>query len=598
MITFKKIRWKNFLSTGNVFTEIDITKTKTNLIVGDNGAGKSTILDALTFSLFGKPFRKINKPMLVNSINEKDCITEIEFSIGKNEFKVIRGIKPSIFEIYCNEKLWNQESTLVDQQKNFEQNVLKMNYKSFTQIVVLGSSTFVPFMRLPVAQRREIIEDILDIQVFSVMNILLKDKIRENNEEIKGIDYQLDLLKEKIDLQKNYLLEIDKKQKADIDKKNEKITELLNEELNHHNLINETNVKIEELNEEIKKYSSSSDKLKKLNTFLIKLSSKMQTCQKEHEFFEKNQVCPTCTQDLSDQFREDKISSGKSKLDEMTLGYNDLMEAIGEEEKRFCKWDEISSSITENNNKISQCNYAIKSIRKSIDDVEKEIKELESGGGDKKEAYTKLETLVANKKDLSFQLSESKKDKDMLSVASGLLKDNGIKTRIIKKYLPIMNKLINHYLQGMDFYVNFTLDENFEETIKSRFRDQFSYASFSEGEKARIDIALLLTWRSIAKLKNSVDTNLLILDEIFDGSLDQQGGSDLGWILRSFDDNISVFVISHKEQMNDKYDRTFNVEKIKNYSVVRETISKLDQGCPQGGAPFAMLVPQAKDTTR
>ncbi|CAF34183.1 recombination endonuclease subunit [Synechococcus phage S-PM2] len=576
MITFKKIRWKNFLSTGNVFTEIDITKTKTNLIVGDNGAGKSTILDALTFSLFGKPFRKINKPMLVNSINEKDCITEIEFSIGKNEFKVIRGIKPSIFEIYCNEKLWNQESTLVDQQKNFEQNVLKMNYKSFTQIVVLGSSTFVPFMRLPVAQRREIIEDILDIQVFSVMNILLKDKIRENNEEIKGIDYQLDLLKEKIDLQKNYLLEIDKKQKADIDKKNEKITELLNEELNHHNLINETNVKIEELNEEIKKYSSSSDKLKKLNTFLIKLSSKMQTCQKEHEFFEKNQVCPTCTQDLSDQFREDKISSGKSKLDEMTLGYNDLMEAIGEEEKRFCKWDEISSSITENNNKISQCNYAIKSIRKSIDDVEKEIKELESGGGDKKEAYTKLETLVANKKDLSFQLSESKKDKDMLSVASGLLKDNGIKTRIIKKYLPIMNKLINHYLQGMDFYVNFTLDENFEETIKSRFRDQFSYASFSEGEKARIDIALLLTWRSIAKLKNSVDTNLLILDEIFDGSLDQQGGSDLGWILRSFDDNISVFVISHKEQMNDKYDRTFNVEKIKNYSVVRETISKLD----------------------
>jgi DNA repair exonuclease SbcCD ATPase subunit len=576
MIIFKTIRWKNFLSTGNVFTEVDLTTCKTNLIVGENGAGKSTILDALTFSLFGKPFRKINKPMLVNSINEKDCITEIEFSIGKNEFKVVRGIKPNKFEIYNNGQLWNQESTLVDQQKNFEQNVLKMNYKSFTQIVVLGSSTFVPFMRLPVAQRREIIEDILDIQIFSTMNVLLKDKIRDNRDEIKEFDYQVDLIKEKIGIQKSYLLELDKKNKADISKKEDKIAELLEDENKQHISIKETNDVIEQLNAQIAEYSTSSDKLKKLNTFLIKLSSKLQTCQKEHDFFEKNHVCPTCTQDLSDEFRTDKISTGKNKLDEMTIGYNDLLSAIGDEEKRFNKWNELSTEITSSNQKISQANFQINSIRKSIVDIEKEIKDLESGGGDKKEAFTKLETLVEEKKELSLQLVESKKDKDMLSVAAGLLKDNGIKTRIIKKYLPVMNKLINQYLQGMDFYVNFTLDENFEETIKSRFRDQFSYASFSEGEKARIDIALLLTWRSIAKLKNSVDTNLLILDEIFDGSLDQQGGSDLGWILRNFDDSISVFVISHKEQMNDKYDRTLNVEKVKNYSVIRETISKLD----------------------
>lgn len=574
MISFKKIRWKNFLSTGNNFTEVDICKNKTNLIVGENGAGKSTILDALTFSLFGKPFRKINKPMLVNSINEKDCLTEIEFSIGKNDYKVIRGIKPNVFEVYCNDQLWNQESTTVDQQKNLEQNILKMNYKSFTQIVVLGSSTFVPFMRLPVVQRREIIEDILDIQIFSTMNVVLKDKIRENRDELKEFDYQLDLLNEKIELQKNYLVELDKKNKADIVKKEEKIVDLVNSENSQYLLIEKTNKDIENIKEQITEYSSSSDKLKKLNTFLIKLSSKLQTCQKEHEFFEKNHVCPTCTQDISDQLRTDKLTSGKNKIDEMSIGYNEILSAIGEEETRFTKLNELSGEITNSNSIISQANFKVNQIRKSIGEVDIEIKDLESEGADKKEAYFKLENLVGDKKELNFQLSESKKDKDVLSVASQLLKDNGIKTRIIRKYLPTMNKLINQYLQGMEFYVNFSLDENFEETIKSRYRDQFSYASFSEGEKARIDIALLLTWRSIAKLKNSVDTNLLILDEIFDGSLDQQGGSDLGWILRNFDDSVSIYVISHKEQINDKYDRTLNVEKVKNYSVVRESFGE------------------------
>ena len=576
MIIFKKIRWKNFLSTGNVFSEVDLQKSKTNLIIGSNGAGKSTILDALTFSLFGKQFRKINKPMLVNSINEKDLLTEIEFSIGKKEYKVVRGIKPNVFEIYCDDQLWNQESTLVEQQKNFEANVLKMNYKSFTQIVVLGSSTFVPFMRLPLAQRREIIEDILDIQVFSTMNVLLKDKVRENNEEIKDLDYQVHLLEDKIDLQKKYMLELENKTKEEINRKENKISELLQNENEQHQEIARLNSEVQKHSEEMEELNNSSSKLKKLNTFLIKLQGKLQTCQKEHEFFEKNHVCPTCTQDLSDDFREEKLQSGKSKVDEMTLGYNDLLKAIGEEEQRHEQFSKLSNQVMTLNNSISQANFQIGSIKKSISDIENEIKELESSNPDKKAEFVKLEGLISEKKSLNTNISESKKDRDVLLTASQLLKDNGIKTRIIKTYLPAMNQLINQYLQSMDFYVNFTLNENFEEIIKSRYRDVFSYDSFSEGEKSRIDIALLLTWRSIAKLKNSVDTNLLILDEIFDSSLDQQGGSDLGWILRNFDDNTNVYVISHREQLEGKFDRTLTAVKEKNFSVVQETVSELD----------------------
>ena len=576
MIHFQKIRWKNFLSTGNVFSEIDLTKSRTNLIIGTNGAGKSTILDALTFSLFGKPFRKINKPLLVNSINEKDCLTEIEFSIGKNEYKVIRGIKPNKFEIHCNGKIWNQESTVVDQQKNFEQNVLKMNYKSFTQIVVLGSSTFVPFMRLPVAQRREIIEDILDIQVFSTMNVLLKDKVRENSEQIRDLDYKLHLLGEKIDLQKKYMLDLENKTKEEIQKKQEKIVQYKNTELQANEEVSILSQQIENLNKDMLEYQKSNDKLKKLNTYLIKLSQKLQVCQKEHDFFEENHICPTCTQDLSDEFRSTKLNSGRVKLDEMSIGYNDIMKAIGDEEKRFEKFTELSSEVNKINSVISQTNYQIISIRNSIREMELEIEHLKEDTVDKKTEFLKLETLINEKKDCNSSQSEYKKERDTLLVASQLLKDNGIKTRIIKTYLPTMNKLINQFLQSMDFYVNFTLNENFEETIKSRYRDVFSYESFSEGEKARIDIALLLTWRAIAKLKNSVDTNLLILDEIFDGSLDQSGTSDLGWILRNFDDNTSVFVISHKESLDTKFDRVLQCEKEKNFSTIKETVSELD----------------------
>ena len=575
MIVFEKVRWKNFLSTGNVFSEIDLQRSRTNLIVGHNGSGKSTILDALTFSLFGKPFRKISKSMLVNSVNEKDTMVEIEFSIGKNSYQVIRGIKPNKFMVYCNGQPWDEDAKAVDQQKNLEQNVLKMNFKSFTQIVVLGSSTFVPFMRLPGQQRREIIEDILDIQVFSVMNSRLKDKIRENNEEIKDLDYQLHLLEEKIELQKQYMLELKKKTDAEIDKKKEKIKEYQQEEESSLGNIRDLTDQVTNLSTEMEEYSKSSSKLKKLNTFLIKLNQKLQTCKKEHEFFEDNHVCPTCTQDLSDEFRADKIEEGKTKLDEMNVGYEELQTAIKDEEERNEKFLELTQEVNTKNTTITNINYQLMSIRSNIDEISKEIKELEGSTPDKKAEFVKLEGLIEDKKVTKKNCAVSKKDRDVLQVATTLLKDSGIKTRIIKTYLPTMNKLINQFLQSMDFYVNFTLNENFEETIKSRYRDVFSYESFSEGEKARIDISLLLTWRSIAKLKNSVDTNLLILDEIFDGSLDQSGTSDLGWILRNFDDNTNVFVISHKTILDDKFDRTITVNKDKNYSTLEETVHEV-----------------------
>ena len=575
MIVFEKIRWKNFLSTGNVFSEIDLETARTNLIVGSNGAGKSTILDALTFSLFARPFRKISKSMLVNSINEKDCVAEIEFRIGKIEYKVIRGMKPSKFEIYCNGQAWNQDSSQLEQQKNFEANVLKMNYKSFTQIVVLGSSTFVPFMKLPGGQRRDIIEDILDIQVFSTMNVLLKDKMRGNNEELRDIDYQLDLLKDRIELQKQHMFSLEKKTQEEIDRKKEKINEYKNTELQGAEEVSVFTEQIFKLNKEMQEYSKSTEKLSKLNTYLIKLTHKLNTCKKEHKFFEDNHVCPTCTQELSEEFRNEKLEAGQTKVDEMNIGYEDLQKAITDEQKRYDKFTELSTEVNNINTTISQTNFQLLTIRKQIESLQDEIKELEGSTPDKKAEYDKLQLLVSNKKESSKQHADLKKDRDVLTTAGQLLKDNGIKTRIIKTYLPTMNKLINDFLQRMEFYVNFTLDENFEEIIKSRYRDVFSYDSFSEGEKARIDIALLLTWRSIAKLKNSVDTNLLILDEIFDGSLDQSGTSDLGWILRNFDENTKVFVISHKQGLDDKFDRTITVNKDKNYSTIEETVHEV-----------------------
>ena len=576
MIVFEKIRWKNFLSTGNVFTEVDLTSHKTNLIIGSNGAGKSTVLDALTFSLFGKPFRKINKPMLVNSINEKACVVEIEFVIGKTDYKIVRGIKPNVFEIYQNGQMLDQSSTVVDYQKQLEQNILKMNYKSFTQIVVLGSSTFVPFMKLPVASRREIIEDILDIQIFSVMNTLLKDKVRDNNEEIKDLEYKLKLSTDKIELQKNYMLELEKKTNIEIEKKQSAIEILRTDKATALKDVADQTVVLADYNTELKTLADNKKKLKQLNTFRVKIQQKINTCKKETEFFINNHVCPTCTQEIGQDFRDQKIVEGDKELLTLEKGFSDLEKSIEQEEQRESKFMELSEQIVEINSIINQLNYEITSLDQQINDKEIEIQDLNAPTSSKKAEFEKLTAYVDEKKVIKDRFISSKKDKDTLSVAGQLLKDNGIKSRIIKRYLPAMNKLIGDYLRKMDFYVNFTLDENFEETIKSRYRDVFSYESFSEGEKARIDLALLLTWRSIAKLKNSVDTNLLILDEIFDGSLDASGTSELGWILRNFDDNTNVFVISHKENLDGKFDRTITFEKVKNFSIANTSLAETE----------------------
>jgi DNA repair exonuclease SbcCD ATPase subunit len=576
MIIFKKLRWKNFLSTGNIFTEINLVDKKTNLIIGQNGAGKSTVLDALTFSLFGKPFRKINKPLLVNSINDKDCLTEIEFQIGKNEYLIRRGIKPTVFEIYQNGEMLDQTSSTIDNQKQLEQNILKMNYKSFTQIVVLGSSTFVPFMRLPVASRREIIEDILDIQIFSVMNINLKDKIKFANDDIKDRDYQIDLLQEKVTMQNNFLVNLDLQNQNDIQEKNNKVIHFNKQEKEVTNKLEQLNQERNSINEEIKEFSNVSTKLKKLGNLRGKIQQKFATHKKEHQFFTENTTCPTCTQHINEELRDAKVSDIMNSIKELKQGMDEMELAIKLEEERECKFTELSQKCTSIFNEIQIQQFQIGSYQSQIRDLQQEISELQNNNTNRNEEDSKLQGLEKALLEAKNQMTTIKEERDCLLVASQLLKDNGIKTRIIKKYLPVMNKLINEYLQNMDFYVNFTLNENFEETIKSRYRDSFSYESFSEGEKARIDIALLLTWRAVAKLKNSVDTNLLILDEIFDGSLDQNGTGELGWILKNFDDKTNVFVISHKEGISEKFDKTIKFEKVKNFSVSRVTVSEVD----------------------
>lgn len=566
MILFRNIRWKNFLSTGNHFSEIEFVNKTTNLIIGTNGAGKSTVLDALTFSLFGKPFRKINKPQLINTANEKDCVVEVEFSIGKTEWKVVRGIKPAIFEIYRNGSPLDQSSAALDQQKWLEQNVLKMNYKSFTQIVILGSSAFVPFMQLPAAHRREVIEDLLDIKIFSSMNNLIKEKIRSAKEQLRTLDLKKQSIIEKVEMQSNFIEELENRGNANINASKEKISEL-NLEVDDHIKENSS------LEDPLREYICEQDqligyaeKLRKLVNLKGKISQKVSTITKEHKFFTENTVCPTCTQEIEDEFRINKINDAQNKAKELQSGYKELEEAIKEEEKRERQFNTLSKEISKLTNGISQNNIKINGLQRQIRNLEHEIQVLTENLANRNSEHEKLESFKENLKTTYDELASKKDLINYYDFAYSLLKDGGVKSKIIKKYLPLINQQVNRYLQMMDFYINFTLDDEFNETVQSPIHEDFSYASFSEGEKMRIDLALLFTWREVAKFKNSVNTNLLIMDEVFDSSLDGFGTDDFLKIIKYVIKDANIFVISHKESLHDKFDNVIKFDKIKGFS--------------------------------
>jgi DNA repair exonuclease SbcCD ATPase subunit len=566
MILFKTIRWKNFLSTGNQYTEVDFTKNKTNLIIGTNGAGKSTVLDALTFSLFGKPFRKINKPQLINSVNEKDCRVEVEFSIGKTEWKVVRGIKPAIFEIWRNDSALDQSAAALDQQKWLEQNVLKMNYKSFTQIVILGSSTFVPFMQLSAANRREVIEDLLDIKIFSSMNTLIKEKIRSVKEDIKVLELKKESLLDKVQMQKSFIEELENRGNANINANKEKIANL-DREVGVYMV---DNAVVEEglytLQKELEDYVGATDKLRKLGNLKGKISQKVSTITKEHKFFTENTVCPTCTQSIDEEFRINRINDAQDKAKELQSGYKELEEAIKEEEERERQFNTLSKEISKLTNGISQNNVKISGCQRQIRSLESEIQRITEQLANRNTEHEKLESFNKNLKTTYDELASKKDTINYYDFSYSLLKDGGVKSKIIKKYLPLINQQVNRYLQMMDFYINFTLDEEFNETVQSPIHEDFSYASFSEGEKMRIDLALLFTWREVARMKNSVNTNLLIMDEVFDSSLDGFGTEEFLKIIRYVIKDANIFVISHKTGLEDRFESVIKFEKVKGFS--------------------------------
>ena len=565
MITFKYVRWRNFLSTGNNFTEIQLDRNSTTLIIGENGAGKSTVLDALCFGLFGKPFRGINKAQLINSVNMSGALVEVEFEIGSKKIKVVRGIKPNVFEIYVNGKMYNQDANVRDYQKYLEQQILKLNYRSFTQVVILGSSTFIPFMQLKSKHRREVVEEILDIQIFSIMNMILKQKLKTNAEEIRDVEYNVSLTEEKVELQENYINEIKKNKDKLLGEKSSLFASNEEEIYKRQKKVSEfENTNILLLNR-ISDADSVKSKYQKLQSIRSTLNEKHRAHSSTINFFETNEDCPTCQQHISKFFKDDIIKEKRKDTDKISKGLLELKNELEKYKERQKEIVEIVDGIRDHEVQIAKDNESILQLEKFNSTLQSEIDQLKHADVNKND-YEKLGDLkssIINLKDKKSKLSE---DKIYSETARNMLQDTGIKTKIIKKYLPIMNKLINTYLTSMEFYVNFTLDENFEETIKSRYRDDFSYSSFSEGEKMRIDLALLFTWRAVAKMKNSANTNLLILDEIFDSSLDGTGTDEFLKILNTLGGE-NVFVISHKQDaLADKFRSTVRFEKIKNFS--------------------------------
>ena len=566
MILFEKIRWKNFLSTGNHYSEVKFNEHATTLIIGANGAGKSTVLDALTFSLFGKPFRKINKGQLINSSNEKDCKVEVEFSIGDIEWKVVRGIKPNTFEIWKDDKCLDQFSNANDQQKWLEQNVLKMNYKSFTQIVILGSTNFVPFMQLTATHRREVIEDLLDIKIFSSMNNIIKDKIKLVRDEIRTLDLKKESLNDKVQMQTNWIKELELESKGRIEDNEGKIKKL-NVEIDTHMEKNELlDADINDLTKEQEKVTGATEKLRTLGGLKGKISQKVTTITKEHKFFTENTVCPTCTQAIEEDFRLNKIDDAQTKAKELQSGYKELEEAIKKEEEREHHFTNLSKEITTLTHGISKNNTRISGCQRQVRDLESEIQTITDKLANRNTEHEKLESFQNKLAETYEALASEKETIQYHNFNYGLLKDGGVKSKIIKKYLPLINQQVNRYLQMMDFYINFTLDEEFNETVQSPIHEDFSYASFSEGEKMRIDLALLFTWREVARFKNSVNTNLLIMDEVFDSSLDGFGTEEFLKIIRFVIKDANIFVISHKTGMDDRFDSVLKFEKVKGFS--------------------------------
>jgi len=569
LIHFNYVRWKNFLSTGNNFTEIQLDRNSTTLIIGENGAGKSTILDAICFGLFGKPFRNINKGQLLNSINASNCLVEVEFKVGGKDIKVIRGIKPNTFEIYINGKMYNQDANARDYQKYLEQQILKLNYRSFTQVVILGSSTFVPFMQLRARHRREVVEEILDIQIFSLMNMILKQKLKTIDTEYIEFDYKESLTKEKLTLKKKYIQDIQDNRKKLIEEKSILIGDNEQDISKKQRVISSLKDEIENLHESISNSTKVINRFNKLKDINSQLKEKHRASKKLVGFFENNEDCPVCQQHIDEEFKDDMISKENEKYEKFDLGLKELDDELESVKLRMKKIDSVNKSIQDKNVEVAKENSSVGELQKFNTTLQTEVKQLREGHINKSD-HKEVQELVEELQVVSVEKDKLREEKVYCEAARTMLTDQGIKTKVIKQYLPIMNKLINTYLTSMEFYVNFTLDDNFNETIKSRYRDDFTYASFSEGEKMRIDLALLFTWRAVAKMKNSANTNLLILDEIFDSSLDGTGTDEFLKILNTLGDE-NVFVISHKQDaLADKFRSTVKFEKVKNFSRITE----------------------------